>query len=64
MASYEGKVKKLLKSNGWARCRQPRGSHEIWSHNDNSQEITVPSIIKKRHTANHILKAAGIDMKL
>ena len=64
MAGYERQVKKLLKSNGWSICRQPRGSHEIWSHNDNNQKITVPSKINKRHTANQILKVAEIDKKL
>ena len=62
MAGYESQVKKLLKSNGWSICHQPRGSHEVWGKNDEID--SVPFRIKSRHLANEILKGAGIDVKL
>ena len=65
MATYEGKVKSLLKAAGWVKIRQGRSSHEQWQKADGTGlVITVPSKIKSRHTANHILKQAGIDEKL
>ena len=65
MATYERKVKSLLKAAGWDKIRQGRSSHEQWENADRSGlVITVPSKIKSRHTANHILKQAGIDKKL
>ena len=65
MATHERKVKSLLKADGWAKIRQGRSSHEQWGNADRTGlVITVPSKIKSRHTANHILKQAGIDKKL
>ena len=62
MAGYERQVRNLLKEHGFSMERRPRGSHDIWS--DGDLEISVPSTIKKRHTANAILKEAGIPEKL
>ena len=65
MATYERKVKSLLKAAGWVKFRQGRSSHEQWQREGRTGiVITVPSKIKSRHTANHILKQAGIDEKL
>ena len=65
MATYERKVKSLLKAAGWVKIRQGKSSHEQWENADRSGlVITVPSKIKSRHTANNILKQAGIDKKL
>ena len=65
MAAYERKVKRLLKKSGWAKIRQGMSSHEQWGNTDRpGLVITVPSKIKSRHTADHILKQAGIDEKL
>ena len=64
MATYERKVKSLLKADGWVKIRQGRSSHEQWENADRSGlVITVPSKIKSRHTANNILKQAEIDKK-
>lgn len=65
MATYERKVKSLLRADGWVKIRQGRSSHEQWEKTDRTGSvITVPSKIKSRHTANNILKQAGIDKKL
>ena len=62
MVTYERDVLKLLKDNGFSMERRPRGSHDIWSNGE--IEVSVPAKIRKRHTANAILKEAQIDVKL
>ena len=62
MAGYEKQVTSHLKRGGFSKERNPRGSHVIWSNGD--IEVSVPAKIRKRHTANGILKVAGIDAKV
>ncbi|MCY3983406.1 MAG: type II toxin-antitoxin system HicA family toxin [Roseovarius sp.] len=62
MAGYERKVKKLIEEAGYKVQRNPRGSHVIWRKN--GRLIVVPAKIEKRHTANAVLKEAGISRKL
>lgn len=58
MAGYERSVKKRLKNAGYTPERNPRGSHVIWSNGETT--VSVPAKIKSRHTANGILKDAGL----
>lgn len=60
MAGFQLEVKKRLKSAGWQKVRNPRGSHEIWAHAQSEMEISVPAKITSRHTANGILTDAGL----
>ena len=63
MATYEREVKRRLTEAGFGKDRQGRTSHEVWSReqsNGGSLVLTVPSRIKNRHTANGILKQAGL----
>ena len=62
MVAYEKKVIAILKREGFSKERNPRGSHVIWSNS--VIEVSVPAKIRKRHTANGILKEAGIDTKV
>jgi predicted RNA binding protein YcfA (HicA-like mRNA interferase family) len=62
MNGYENAVKEILLKNGWIFGRQAKGSHEYWLK-PNCKPITVPKNCKSRHTANAIMKAAGIDHK-
>ena len=62
MAGYEKKVQAQLKLSGFSEERNPRGSHVVWSNGE--IEVSVPAKIRKRHTANGILKQAGIQTKL
>jgi len=67
MASGFGKqVRSYLKQAGWAKARHGgKGSHEIWSGPHAAGiEVSVPVKIKSRHTANAILKAAGLGKRL
>ena len=52
-----------LKQAGCTLLRQGKGDHEIWVCPLGKKPITVDSTIKSRHTANAILKAAGIGKK-
>ncbi|MXZ56809.1 MAG: addiction module toxin, HicA family [Gammaproteobacteria bacterium] len=59
MSDYSREVKKRIKAVGWKLIRQPRDSHEIWGKD--GKEVPVPYKIKSRHTANAILKTAGLS---
>jgi predicted RNA binding protein YcfA (HicA-like mRNA interferase family) len=61
MNGYEKEVKKILKENGWKFIRSGKGSHEYWGKGKKS--VTVSHKITSRHTANGIMKSAGIDHK-
>ena len=52
----------MLKDHGFALEHRPRGSHDIWSNSE--IEVSVAAKIRKRHTANGVLKEARIDTKL
>lgn len=44
--------------------RAGKGSHEIWFSPLTKQHFPVPTHIKSRHTANAILKQAGLPKGL
>jgi predicted RNA binding protein YcfA (HicA-like mRNA interferase family) len=44
--------------------RQAKGSHEIWHSPINQARFAVSVTVNNRHTANGILKQAGIDKRL
>ncbi|MDK9607128.1 type II toxin-antitoxin system HicA family toxin [Lelliottia wanjuensis] len=54
----------ILLAHGCEFERQGKGSHEIWVSPISGKRISVPFSIESRHTANSILKKAGIDQKL
>jgi len=60
MNGYEKQVKELLRQHQWQLLRTGKGSHEIWVGPDGAT-VTVNHVCKSRHTANAIMKAAGID---
>lgn len=64
MANYARDVKKLLKNAGCSFVRQAKGSHEIWHSPISNRTFTVPSKIKRRHTANNCLTDAGLPKLL
>jgi len=62
---FRDDVLSLLKENGCSFVKQGgKGSHEIWQSPKSSQYFTVQKKILSRHTANKILKDAGIKKKL
>jgi hypothetical protein len=60
MASYEKDVKTKLSQNGCYFVRHGNGDHDIWFSPITKLPITVDSKIVSRHTANGIMKRAGI----
>ena len=63
MSSFEHEVRRFLTTAGCTFHRQGKGNHEIWWSPLTERYFTVDSKIKSRHTANAILKQAGVDKK-
>ena len=61
MGDYARELKKLLVEAGCSFVRQGKGDHEIWSSPVSSKRFPVDGVIKSRHTANGILKQAGLE---
>jgi hypothetical protein len=60
MADYAPAVKKLLREKGCRPERQGKGDHELWYSPLTDRRFPVDYKIKSRHTANGILKQAGL----
>ena len=54
-------VKKLLRAAGCRFERQGKGDHEIWFSPVSGKRFPVDADIRSRHTANAVLKQAGLD---
>jgi hypothetical protein len=63
MPSYEHEVREYLREHGCYFYRQGKGDHEIWYSPITNRKFPVDSKIKSRHTANGVLKQAGIPKK-
>ena len=61
MADLYRDLMKLLRENGCSLVRSGKGSHEIWYSPVNGRHVTVPRTTKSRHTANDVLKQAGLE---
>jgi predicted RNA binding protein YcfA (HicA-like mRNA interferase family) len=51
---------RLLKKGGCTFVRDGKGSHEIWYSPISNRRFSVPRNTAKVHTANSILKDAGL----
>ena len=60
MNGFYDKVKAVLLQHGFFLDRQ-KGSHQTWKRGGVS--VTVSTNCASRHTANAIMKAAGIDQR-
>lgn len=63
MPSYENDVRRQLLDHGCSLVRQGKGDHEIWQSPISNRRFVVDAKIKSRHTANGVMKQAGIDHK-
>lgn len=54
----------ILKNHGCYFIREGKGSHEFWGSPINNAKFSVPITVVSRHTANAILKQAGISEKI
>jgi HicA toxin of bacterial toxin-antitoxin, len=60
MESFTPELKRLLLRVGCSFVRSGKGDHEIWFSPMMQVNFVVDSKIKSRHTANAVLKQAGL----
>jgi predicted RNA binding protein YcfA (HicA-like mRNA interferase family) len=60
---YTRRLKALLLAHGCRFVRTGKGDHEIWNSPHADRPIVVDGKILSRHTANAILKQAGIKAR-
>ena len=63
MSDWAPEVRKIRRENGCYFVRHGKGDHDIWRSPITNPNITVDGKIKSRHTANGILKAAGLSKR-
>ncbi|WP_118184794.1 type II toxin-antitoxin system HicA family toxin [Paraburkholderia phosphatilytica] len=63
MSDFTPLVKRILEENGCRFKRRGKGDHDIWHSPLTCKSFPVDASIKSRHTANAIMKQAGIDHK-
>lgn len=63
MGGYTRDLKRVLKQAGCHYVRPGKGDHEIWFSPITGISFPVDANIKSRHTANTVLKQAGVDVK-
>lgn len=63
MTSYEKDVRSTLLAAECFFVRNGKGDHEIWESPINGARFVVDGTIKSRHTANEVLKQAGLPKK-
>jgi HicA toxin of bacterial toxin-antitoxin, len=61
MADCTARLKRLLRQAGCRLERQGKDDHEVWYSPMTDRRFPVDSKIKSRHTANAVLKQAGLD---
>jgi predicted RNA binding protein YcfA (HicA-like mRNA interferase family) len=61
MNGFYQSVTDLLKEHGFRFHRPGKGSHEIWIKGE--VKVTVQRNLLSRHTANEVMKQAGIAFK-
>ena len=57
---FDRALRDLLRTAGCVLVRQGKGSHEIWHSPITMRNFPVPVGIASRHTANAILRQAGL----
>lgn len=60
MGDFAKPVRKVLRDAGCAFDRHGKGDHDIWHSPRTGAKFPVPTKIRSRHTANAILKQAGL----
>jgi predicted RNA binding protein YcfA (HicA-like mRNA interferase family) len=63
MESYTPELKKLLLAAGCEFVRAGKGDHAIWKSPMTQVHFVLDAKIKSRHTANAVLKQAGLPKK-
>jgi hypothetical protein len=63
MTDYSRELKRYLQEACCRFDRKGKGDHEIWFSPVTNIKFVVDSKIKSRHTANAVLKQAGLPKK-
>ncbi|MEO0667601.1 MAG: type II toxin-antitoxin system HicA family toxin [Pseudomonadota bacterium] len=63
MADFYRQVCQLLRNAGYVQIPGGKGSHQKWYNAERDSLLIVPYNLKKRHTANGIIKDAGLKKK-
>lgn len=58
--NYADQVKRILRQADCIFVRHGKGDHDIWYSPISDQRFPVDATIKSRHTANEVLKQAGL----
>jgi predicted RNA binding protein YcfA (HicA-like mRNA interferase family) len=53
-------IRQILKKAGFVWFRTGKGDHEIWKHTVNGKRVTVDAKVRTKHSANKILRDAGL----
>lgn len=61
--SFTPLVKRILTEQGCHFERHGKGDHEIWFSPLTNRRFVVDATIRSRHTANAVLKQAGLPKK-
>jgi HicA toxin of bacterial toxin-antitoxin, len=61
---FTARVRDILCAHGCVLVRKGKGDHEVWSSPHAARPFVLDGRIMSRHTANAVLKQAGIDAKL
>jgi len=62
-SSFTPEVKRILLKHGCRAVRSGKGDHEIWHSPITNRNFPVDGKILSRHTANAVMKQAGIAHK-
>jgi hypothetical protein len=60
MSSFTPELKRILLDHACRFDREGKGDHEIWFSPITNRRFVVDQQIKSRHTANAVLKQAGV----
>lgn len=60
MTDLAPRLRRILKDAGCRFVRAGKGDHAIWHSPHSGQNFPVDEKIKSRHTANGVLKQAGL----
>ena len=60
MADYTKDVRRILSKNGFHAVRKGKGDYVIWYNDVTKKTASVDGEIKSRHSANEVLKKAGL----
>jgi hypothetical protein len=61
--SFTPEIKQILKAHDCRPVRSGKGDHEIWHSPITNRNFPVDGKILSRHTANAIMKQAGVRHK-